>query len=76
MDSGFTPTEIPLNILETGWDILGFWVVRMIGMTMLLTNQVPFSMVVLHGLIRDQSGRKMRLFNLFILTMNKILVKA
>ncbi|KCZ79710.1 hypothetical protein H312_02900 [Anncaliia algerae PRA339] len=51
----FTPT----SLLETGSDILFFWVARMIFMNVLLTNTIPFTSVLLHGIIRDSMGRKM-----------------
>ncbi len=52
-------TYFPNSILETGYDILFFWVARMILMSEVLTNDVPFRRVYLHGLVRDDKGRKM-----------------
>lgn len=49
----------PTNILETGYDILFFWVARMILMSGYLLEDIPFSHVYLHGLVRDKQGRKM-----------------
>ena len=49
----------PTSILETGYDILFFWVARMIMMGLELTDQAPFHTVYLHGLIRDSNGQKM-----------------
>ena len=49
----------PTHTLETGYDILFFWVARMILMSGYLTESLPFKNVYLHGLVRDEKGRKM-----------------
>ncbi len=52
-------TYHPTAVLETGYDILFFWVARMVLMSGFHMGQVPFKQVYLHGLVRDGQGRKM-----------------
>ena len=49
----------PTNALVTGADILFFWVARMVMMSLYINDEIPFSYVYLHGIIRDEKGRKM-----------------
>jgi valyl-tRNA synthetase len=48
----------PTSVLETGYDILFFWVARMVMLGLWFTDQPPFHTVYLHGLVRDKFGRK------------------
>ncbi len=49
----------PTSVLETGYDIIFFWVARMILMTTYALHEIPFKKVYLHGLVRDRHGKKM-----------------
>jgi len=49
----------PTQVMETGYDILFFWVARMMMMGIELTGQAPFHTVYMHGLVRDEKGQKM-----------------
>ncbi len=49
----------PTSVMETGWDILPFWVMRMLALGIYITGKVPFKYVYLHGMVRDKDRQKM-----------------
>lgn len=49
----------PTSVMETGYDILPFWVMRMLLLCTYMTGKTPFTEVYLHGLVRDEKGQKM-----------------
>ena len=55
----FLDTFYPTSVLVTGFDIIFFWVARMMMMSMYVMKRVPFKKCYIHGLIRDDQGRKM-----------------
>ncbi|WNO11083.1 valine--tRNA ligase [Teredinibacter sp. KSP-S5-2] len=58
-DTDFLKTFHPSSVLVTGFDIIFFWVARMIMLTLYFKKEVPFHTVYVHGLVRDSHGQKM-----------------
>lgn len=58
-ETEFLKTFYPTSVLVTGFDIIFFWVARMIMMSMYMMKRVPFKKCYIHGLVRDEQGRKM-----------------
>ncbi len=58
-DKLFFEKFLPNSLLVTGYDIIFFWISRMIFESLYLVNKKPFKAVLIHGLIRDEQGRKM-----------------
>jgi valyl-tRNA synthetase len=58
-DTDFLKQFHPTSVLVTGFDIIFFWVARMIMLTLYFKKEVPFSTVYVHGLVRDSHGQKM-----------------
>jgi valyl-tRNA synthetase len=65
----------PGSVMETGYDILFFWVARMIMMGLEDTGEIPFHTVYLHGLIRDESGEKMSKVRGNVINPNETITK-
>jgi len=59
LDSDDFKKFYPTSVIDTGYDILYFWIARMVMLGLYVTDEVPFKDIILHGIIRDSKGQKM-----------------
>lgn len=58
-DKALSTRRYPLDIMETGFDILNYWVSKMVMVSLALEDKIPFKLILLHGMICDSNGKKM-----------------